>query len=285
MELDGKVAVVTGGAGGIGRAIARRLLLAGCSVELWDLHQDRLDEVRTDLEIDVAQARTSGAGRLPLCTTAVVDITRTAAVVQAASAAIDRYGDVDILVNNAGHMAPGSFLDQTPETWKLTVDVNLTALITVTHAFLPHFYQRGAAHVVNISSAAALVGVSGLAVYSATKWAVWGLTEALRHEAVNRGLKRVRFSSVHPNYIRSGMFGGAAIGGVGGLIFPRLKNHDAVAQAVVQAALRRGRRTPRRPRSLRIAMILRGLLPDAWFAASARALNVHTSMESWKGER
>jgi all-trans-retinol dehydrogenase (NAD+) len=88
---------------------------------------------------------------------------------------------------------------------------------------------------------------------------------------------------VHPNYIARGMFGGARIGGLGGLVFPRLKNHDVVAKAVVEGALKRGRRSPKRPRSLRLAVLLRGILPDAWFAASARALNVHTSMAGWHG--
>jgi len=277
MQLHGKAAIVTGGAGGIGRAIARRLLLAGCDVELWDLDQERLDEARTDLEIDL---RADGVHRV---TTTAIDLTDNQAVVAASAAAIERYGDIDILVNNAGHMAPGDFLDQPAELWRTTVDVNLTAVIQVTHAFLPHFYQRGTAGVVNISSASAFVGVAGLAVYSATKWAVWGLTEALRHEARNRGARRIQFSSVHPNYISQGMFGGARIGGVGGLIFPRLRNHDVVAKAVVEAALRRGRRSPKRPRSLRLAVFLRGILPDAWFGVSARAMNVHKSMAGWHG--
>lgn len=306
MNLRGKVAIVTGGAGGIGRAIARRLLNRGCSVELWDLDQGRLDEVRTDLEIDFHTQRAdavispAGAPRgqetprndaprpadtAPRVTTAELDITDNRSVAGAAAAAIERYGNIDILVNNAGHMAPGDFLEQPPEVWKLTVDVNLTAVITVTHAFLPHFYQRGRAHVVNISSAGALVGVAGLSVYSATKWAVWGLTESLRHEAVSRGSKGVKFSSVHPMYIATGMFGGARIPGLGGLLFPRLKNHDVVAKAVVEGALRRGRRAPKRPRSLRLVLLLRGLLPDAWFAASARSLKVDRSMARWEGER
>ncbi|MFP4551993.1 MAG: SDR family NAD(P)-dependent oxidoreductase, partial [Spirochaetales bacterium] len=165
------------------------------------------------------------------------------------------------------------------------VDINLSAVIDVTHAVLPYLYERNSGHVVNISSAAGLVGVSGLAVYSATKWAVWGLTEALRHEARNLGKHHVRFSSIHPNYIAKGMFEGARIRGLGGALFPVLKSHEVVAKAIVEGAIIRRRRTPKRPRSLRMALLLRGLLPDAWFGGVARALNVHRSMQSWKGQR
>jgi len=265
--LRGQVAIVTGGAGGVGRATALRLLRRGCSVELWDIDHAAVEEA----------ARQLG------CEPVVVDVTDAKAIARGVEAALERHGRIDILVNNAGHMAPGDFLDQPAAVWHTTVNINVTAIIDVTHAVLPHLYNRGSGHVVNISSAAGLVGVSGLAVYSATKWAVWGLTEALRHEARNHGKPGVRFSSVHPNYIAKGMFEGARIRGVGGIVFPVLKSHDVVAKAIVEGALIRRRRTPKRPRSLRMAILLRGILPDAWFGGIARALNVHRSMQSWKG--
>lgn len=278
MKLSGKVAVITGGAGGIGRATAARLVAKGCSVDLWDRDRSLLDDAAAALGAD---ARIGADARL--CATRVVDVTDPQAVVAAAADAIALWGRVDIVVNNAGHLATGALLDQPVDTWKTTIDVNLTAVVAVTHAFLPHLYDRGDGHVVNISSASSLVGVSGLAVYSATKWAVWGLTEALRHESLNLGHSAVRFSSVHPNYIATGMFEGAHVPGLGGLVFPRLSSHDVVAKAIVEGALIRGRRTPKRPRSLRLALLLRGILPDAWFAAVARWLGVHASMKSWRG--
>ncbi len=272
MKLSEKVAVVTGGAGGIGRATAARLIAKGCSVELWDRDRSLLDDAIAALAADGARCR----GR-------VVDVTDSDAVALAAADAIVSWGSVDIVINNAGHFATGALLDQPVDTWKTTIDVNLTAVVAVTHAFLPHLYDRGDGHVVNISSASSLVGVSGLAVYSATKWAVWGLTEALRHESLNLGHRAVRFSSVHPNYIATGMFEGARVPGLGGLVFPRLSSHDVVAKAIVEGTLIRGRRTPKRPRSLRLALLLRGVLPDAWFSAVARWLGVHASMNGWRG--
>ncbi len=274
MNLKDSCVLVTGGAGGVGVATARRLLAAGCTVMLWDLSKAGLERAASLL----AGEGHSAARVL----TRVVDITDPDSVHDAVERTLSGMGRIDVLVNNAGHLAAGGFLDQPPEVWRTTVDVNLCGLINVTRAVLPHLYERNSGQVVNVSSASSFVGVSGLAVYSATKWAVWGITEALRHEVVN-DRRAVRFSSVHPNYISRGMFEGARIRGLGGLLFPRLSDHDVVAKAIVEHAIRRGRRVVRRPRSLRLAILLRGLLPETLFSWAARRLQVHTSMQSWTG--
>ncbi len=274
MNLKDSCVLVTGGAGGVGVATARRLLAAGCTVMLWDLSKAGLERAASLL---------AGEGHPEARVfTDVVNITDSAAVRDAVERSRSAMGRIDVLVNNAGHLTPGGFLDQPAEVWQSTVDVNLSGLINVTRAVLPHLYAQNHGQIVNISSASSFVGVSGLAVYSATKWAVWGLTEALRHEAVD-DRRAVRFSSVHPNYISRGMFEGARIRGLGGLLFPRLPDHDVVAKAIVNQAIRRGRRVVRRPRSLRLAILLRGLLPEAFFAWAARRLQIHTSMQSWTG--
>lgn len=284
MDLAGRHVIVTGGAGGIGMATARRLLHAGCVVTLWDLEQESLQAARSALEGELAAGN---GNRRPQARvrTGVVDITDRERVGELVEDAIRDVGGIDVLVNNAGHLAPGGFLDQDAGVWETTVNVNLTGVINATHAVLPHFYERGSGQIVNIASASSYVGVSDLSVYAATKWAVWGLTEALRHEAINRQARGVRFSSVHPNYIAHGMFGGARLRGLGGLIFPRLPDHDVVAKAIVEKAIRRGRLVVRRPRSLRLAILLRGILPEAVFNYVVRAMNVHTSMRSWTGDR
>jgi all-trans-retinol dehydrogenase (NAD+) len=274
MNLRGKTAIVTGGAAGIGLATATRLVRAGSRVTLWDLNVEGLEAAAAELR------SVSGEDAVFVHRCDVTDTDRVQALVDQA---LEEMGGIDILVNNAGHVAPGDFLDQPASVWKTTVRVNFEAIISVTHAVLPHLYRRGSGHVVNVSSAAGLVGVPGLAVYSATKWAVWGLTEALREEAKNAGKPGVRFSSIHPNYVAHGMFEGARMTGLGGVFFPILPDHDVVAKAIVESALKRGRRCPKRPRSLRTAVLLRGLLPDAWFNALSRVLNVHASMNTWRG--
>lgn len=302
MRLKGKKAIVTGAAQGIGLAVAIRLVQEGCSVTLWDIDEAGLISAKetlrreaftesaledTDpLEYDPAGAA-SGEGKSVF--SSVCDVGSYEEVQACAKRAEEVMGGVDILINNAGFMAPGNLIDQNPDVWKKTVDVNLTSIIYTTCALLPGMYARGSGHVVNISSAAGFVGVPGLAVYSATKWGVFGLTESLRHEAAEQARSspgdegEVRFSSVHPNFLKTGMFEGARLSGLGALFFPRVESHDAIAEAVIEGALKRGRRVVKRPRSLRLVLLLRGILPDVLFNGLGKVMNLHSSMKKWQG--
>jgi all-trans-retinol dehydrogenase (NAD+) len=272
MQLLGKTAVVTGGAMGIGLCTARRLVRAGCSVALWDIDAGALAAACAELR---------GLGGRVLGQ--VCDVSDVAAVRACAEATLRELGQVDILINNAGYVRGGDLLEVAEATLRQTVDVNLTSMLYTMRAFLPGMYERDSGHVVNISSAGGILGVPGMAAYSAAKWGVWGLTESLRHEAHNRGKHGVRFSSVHPAYIATGMFEGARVGGVGALLVPRIASHDVIARAIVEDALRKGRPRIIRPRPVWLAILLRGLLPDSWFQAVIRLLNVHQSMSTWKG--
>ncbi len=273
MKLKGKTCVVTGAARGIGLAVCRRLAREGCALTLWDIDADALEKSRKDLE---------GLGSPVFghrC-----DITDKGEVYRLARLAAEEMGRVDILVNNAGILFGGNLLDQPDERWEKMIDVNLTSLLYTTRAFLPAMMERDSGHIVNVSSAAGTVGVAGLAVYAATKWAVWGLTESLRHETLNAGKRGVKWSSIHPNYVAEGMFGGARMPGLGGLVIPVLRSHDVVAKAIVESALKRGRHSPKRPRTVKLASLLRGILPDAVFNRISRMLGVNVSMESWIGQ-
>ncbi len=274
MTLQGKTVVVTGAARGIGLAVCRRLVKEGCRVTLWDLDPVALEAARAEL------AGMGGKVFAHAC-----DVTDKALVYRLAETAEKEMGRVDILVNNAGALFNGDFLDQSDEKWEKLVAVNLTSLFYTIRAFLPGMHARNSGHVVNLSSAAGTLGVAGLAVYAATKWAVWGLTESLRHESVNAGKRGVRWSSIHPNYIAEGMFAGARIRGLGGLLVPVLRSHDVVAKAIVESALKRGRRSPKRPRTVKLASLLRGILPDFMFGAVVRFLRIHESMKSWTGRK
>jgi all-trans-retinol dehydrogenase (NAD+) len=279
MDIKGKRAVVTGGARGIGFAIVRRLIREGCIVTIWDLKEDVIAEAMKDVAVAFGPAAAEGLfGH-------VCDVTDPARVLLLADTARNEMGGVDILINNAGYLSPGDFLDGPVENWIRTLDINVNALVYTTHAFLPAMYERNSGHIVNISSAAGLIGVPGLAVYSASKWAVLGLTESLRHEAHNRGKTGVRFSSIHPNYVRTGLFAGARLSGIGSLIFPQVPDHDVVAKAVVVSALKKGRHSPKRPRTVRLSLVFRGILPDFLFQKLVRFLGVASSMSTWKGCR
>lgn len=274
MKLAGRRAVVTGGARGIGFYTARRLLQAGCAVALWDRDEEALEAARAELTSRVPEAR---------CEALRCDVTDKAEVQAAAGESERRLGGIDILVNNAGTTVGGAFTERTIEEWEQLVRIDLDSLLYTCYAVLPRMEGAGFGRVVNLSSAAGMVGVPHLAVYAATKWAVWGLTESLRQEYWDRAKGDIRFSSVHPNYVRTGLFEGARMRGLGGLLVPQVRNHDVVAMAIVESALRRGRHVVRRPRSLRLATLFRGLFPDRLFQLNLRAFDVHRSMSGWVG--
>ncbi len=271
-NLQGKRAVVTGGAMGIGLATTKRLLKEGCIVTIWDLNQKALSEAAEVL------------APLGKVFSYVCDVTDKPRVYELAHQARADMGGVDILINNAGFVIGGELLERTDEDWEKTININLTSLVYTTRAFLPGMYEQNEGHVVNLSSASSTLGVPGLAVYTATKWAVWGLTESLRYEALNNK-KNVRFSSIHPSYIAHGLFAGAKLGFPGNLICPLLKDHDVIAKAIVESALKRGRYSPKRPWTVGLNLRLRGLLPDSWFQKLLSILGIPDSMKGWTGRK
>jgi all-trans-retinol dehydrogenase (NAD+) len=272
MNLESKCAVITGGAMGIGFATAQRLLHERCLVTLWDINEKALNDAKVQLE--------NTGGKI---FTHVCDVTDRKRVYELAELATKEMGKVDILINNAGYVMGGEFLERSDEVWEKTVHVNLTAMLYTIRAFLPGMYERNSGHIVNISSAAGTIGVPGLAVYAATKWAVWGLTESLRLEAPGKGKKGMKYSSIHPSYIAHGMFEGARLGLPGRWIVPLLKDHDVIARAIVESALKKGHTSPKRPRTVNLNLRIRSLLPDSWFQRFLVLMGVPGSMKNWRG--
>ena len=272
MNLRGKCAVVTGGAMGIGLATAKRLVKEGCSVTVWDIQPSVLAAAEKELQ--------AMGGRV---FTAVCDVTDKNRVYELALKAKEEMGQVDILINNAGHVMGGDFLNSPDSVWEKSIAVNLTALTYTIRAFLPGMYERNSGHIVNVSSASGAIGVPDLAVYAATKWAVWGLTESMRFEAWNRNKFGVKWSSIHPSYIAQGMFAGAKLGFLGNLLVPLLKNHDVVARAIVEDALKKEKYSPKRPRTVNLTIRLRGFLPDCCFQKLIHLMGVTRSMKNWVG--
>lgn len=275
-EIEGSHALITGGARGIGAATARRLVEKGASVTIIDVDAEELARREDEL-------RRLAAPRGAFVASRVCDITDGDATTEAVRAIQREHGPVTILVNNAGILFPGDFLDQPMFKWEKLVEVNLTALIRLTHLLLPAMLAQDRGVVVNLSSAGGAVGVAGLSVYAATKWAVWGFSESLRHEVWNGDNRGVHIASVHPNFLKSGLFEGARLPRLGGLIVPRVKDHDVVARAIVEDAIARRKNVVMRPKSVRLAPFLRGVLPDTLFQRLTRSLGVAQSMEGWRG--
>jgi NAD(P)-dependent dehydrogenase (short-subunit alcohol dehydrogenase family) len=114
---------------------------------------------------------------------------------------------------------------------------------------------------------------------------VWGLTESLRFEACNRRKPGVKFASIHPGYIAKGMFEGARLGIPGRWIVPIVKDHDVIAKAIVEDALKKEKYSPKRPRTVNLNLRFRALMPDRWFQRFLIIMGVTNSMKTWHGRR
>jgi 2-hydroxycyclohexanecarboxyl-CoA dehydrogenase len=173
-DLNGRVAIVTGAAGGIGTAIASALARAGASVGVWDLDGTRAKEV----------AEAIGGAALGV----EVDITGRPSVEAALSATRSAFGPVDVLVNNAGIDKIEPFLESEESTWARIVAVNYLGTVRCCHVVVPGMVERGGGRVVNIASDAGRVGSSGEVVYSGTKGGVIAFSKALAREVAARGV-------------------------------------------------------------------------------------------------
>jgi 2-hydroxycyclohexanecarboxyl-CoA dehydrogenase len=227
MRFEGKVALVTGGAGGIGSATASRLAAEGARVAVCDLGLEAARELAADL------------GGLGL----ELDVRSDESIAAAVAATEQQLGPVDVLVNNAGVGGELFFGQTPPEVWDNMLAVNLRGMLAVTHAVLPGMQQRGGGSIVNVASEAGRVGSQLAVVYSATKAGVIGFTKALAKESARFG---VRVNAVAPGPIDTQMVRGAEVLGeigermVQGMIdstaMKRLGEPDEVAAAIAYLA-------------------------------------------------
>ncbi len=168
MRLEGRKALVTGGASGIGAAIARRLAAEGAAVTIGDLNLEGAREVAGEISADALELDVTDLG--------------------SARAAVESTGTLDILVNNAGTDEFGFFNVTTPEQWRKVIDVNLYGVLNCTHAALPGMHEAGYGRLVNIASEAGRVGSKGSAVYSAAKGGVIAFTKVMAREGARFGI-------------------------------------------------------------------------------------------------
>jgi 2-hydroxycyclohexanecarboxyl-CoA dehydrogenase len=168
MRLEGRKALVTGGASGIGAAIARRLAAEGAAVWIGDLNQDGARQVA------------DGIGG----TAVALDVTDPTS----ARSAVEASGTLDVLVNNAGTDEFGFFGQTDPGLWERVIAVNLKGVLACTHAALPGMQGAGYGRIVNIASEAGRVGSKGSAVYSAAKGGVIAFTKVIAREYARFGI-------------------------------------------------------------------------------------------------
>ncbi|WP_018989712.1 SDR family NAD(P)-dependent oxidoreductase [Aromatoleum toluclasticum] len=189
-RIEGKTAIVTGGARGMGEATVRRFVAEGGRVVIADV----LDAEGRALADEL------GANAL----FAHLDVSDAAAWKACAAQAVDRFGGVDVLVNNAGICLVGTIVDFDPATFQKVLAVNLGGAFLGMQTVAPLMFARGKGSIINISSTEGLHGTNGMAAYGSSKWGLRGLTKVAAMEFGPRG---VRVNSIHPGAVDTPMAG------------------------------------------------------------------------------
>jgi NAD(P)-dependent dehydrogenase (short-subunit alcohol dehydrogenase family) len=173
-ELKGKVAIVTGAAGNLGRAVCQALAAQGASIALLGLHAEGLEAARPGLGESAAFA---------------VDLTDPQAMERTVAAVRERFGSIDILANIAGGFTMGPPLHQTPDQdWDRMMDLNARTVFNACRAIIPHLLAAGGGRIVNVAARAAIKGQGHMAPYCASKAVVIRLTESLAEEHRDDGI-------------------------------------------------------------------------------------------------
>ena len=195
IDLKGRVAVITGGAQGIGYAAAERMLQSGASVVLWDIDAARLAAAEDVL------AKLGAAGKV---TASIVELSLDADVAAATAEAVKAHGRIDILVNNAGITGGNAPTWQlTPEAWQRVIDVNLVGPFLTCRAVVPQMLKQGYGRIVNIASVAGKEGNPNASHYSASKAGLIALTKSLAKELATQG---VLVNAVSPAAAKTAIF-------------------------------------------------------------------------------
>jgi 3-oxoacyl-[acyl-carrier protein] reductase len=202
--LDNKVAIVTGGSRGIGRAIAASLLADGGRVVITATDETRLEEARNQLSA-------AGSGFADRLLVARADVRRDAEVEAAMTAAVGRFGGIDILINNAGIGRFAEVAAMTADDWHHVIDTNLSGVFRCCRAVIPHLKARGGGWIINISSLAGQNPFAGGAAYCASKAGLNAFGEALMHEVRHDG---IRVSTVLPGSVRTAFSRGGESAGM-----------------------------------------------------------------------
>lgn len=230
--LSRGVAVVTGAGSGIGRALAQRLAEAGSALSIADIDEAGLQQTAQTLAKNGA-----------LVSTHVVDVGKEESVKSFAADVSARHGRVTLLINNAGVALHGNFEEISLDDLRWLMDINFWGTVYGVKYFLPLLQREPRAHIVNLSSVFGLIAPAGQAAYSASKFAVRGFTEALRHELAPTN---VCVSCVHPGGIRTAIARSARLGAA----TPTARRQEGIA---------RFQKLARTPPETAAAVILRGV--------------------------
>lgn len=189
MRLQNKVAVVTGGASGIGATICRTFVEEGARVAVVDINGKEAASLAAEL---------ANGSQSPSAIGIDADVTDADAVERMAERVVEAFGGIDILVNNAGARCIKSFLDHTPADWQRMIDINLTGPFLCSRAVVPYLTKRGGGRVINLASIASFMGRPDRVAYVAAKTGILGLTRAMAVDLADAG---IRVNAIAPGMI------------------------------------------------------------------------------------
>ena len=264
--FSGKIALITGGASGVGRLMARKMAMRGAHAVIWDINDEALANAADEI--------LAAGGKATPYHCNVADREMVSGIAEKVRREV---GKVDILVNNAGIVNGKLFLDCTEEELERTLEVNILSHFWTVRAFLPEMIKANSGHIVTISSAGGIVGSARLVDYSASKFAAFGFDEALRGELKKQKLD-IRTTVVCPFFINTGMFAGVRTR------FPFLLpilDEERVAERIVRAVAR-GKERVILPPFVYTTWLLR-LVPVKVFDLVVGLLGVNDAMDAFHG--
>ncbi|MEC5395543.1 SDR family oxidoreductase [Bergeyella sp. RCAD1439] len=266
MEFKYKRVLITGGASGIGKIMARKVLERGCSdLVIWDIDKTGLD--RAVAEMASLGGRAHGD---------VVDVACPDSVEGAARRVLSEVGGIDVLINNAGVVVGSYFHEHTFEQMEKSLRVNTLAPMLVSQMFLPGMMERNCGAVCNIASSAGLVSNPKMSVYAASKWAAVGWSDSLRLEMEHLG-NAVSVTTVMPYYINTGMFEG-----VRSKRIPILEPERASER--ILRAVEREQKLVAFPLPYGLVRFFQGILPLPLYDWVMRhVLGIYETMDGFKG--
>lgn len=265
-KFANKTILITGGASGIGEMMGDMVLRKEArQLIIWDVDAEAMERVADAFK------------KLGKVTCFQVDLSDLDQI-KSACENLEKEGiHVDILINNAGIVVGQNFWEHTHEDIERTLSVNTRALMHVALCLLPNMMKRGEGHIVNIASAAGMVGIPKMSVYAASKWAVIGWSESLRLELKHK-YPDIVVTTVTPSYIDTGMFEGVKTHP----IQPILTTQKAAEK--ILNGVKRNKIFVRMPWSVYFLPMLKGLLPVRWFDwVVGKVLKVYDSMSGFKG--